>query len=107
MKLINISSLIITLAAAACMSQPALHLSGGINISSTTDTDSIPVSSSSRRGFNAGLGFEQSLSASLSVFIGASLETRGEKEEKTEDVAYGAPAEGISCHSEAAVLLDI
>jgi hypothetical protein len=62
---------------------PALHLGGGVNLSSTTATDSLSASKSPRRGFNVSFGFEQYFSTHLSLISGLSVETRGEKTKST------------------------
>jgi hypothetical protein len=86
MKTIKIVGFALTLFSACSFAAPALHIGGGVNLSSTTAKDSLSASKSPRRGFNVALGFEQNLSEYLSLISGVSVETRGEKTESTSNL---------------------
>jgi hypothetical protein len=58
---------------------PAFLIQGGINLSSTTNKDTVSSKKSMRQGFNVAIGLEQTLNDNFSIVSGFSIETRGEK----------------------------
>jgi len=65
---------------------PSLLIGGGVNFSSMSDEDSIPIEKTMRAGYNAGLAFEQNFGRYFSFLTGFSFETRGQSEKRT--IAY-------------------
>ena len=76
----------------AVFSDPSVYIGGGLNISSTTATDSLSATKTPRQGFNLGLGFEQSLTDKISLISGFSMETRGERTKSTTDIGDASGA---------------
>ena len=77
---------IVVLVSVSVFSGPSVYIGGGLNISSTTATDSLSATKTPRNGFNVAVGFEQSLTDHFSLVSGFSLETRGERTESTTDI---------------------
>lgn len=76
----------------SAFSDPSIYMGGGLNISSTTATDSLSATKAPRLGFNAAIGFEQNITKTISLISGFSLETRGERTESTTDIGGGSGA---------------
>jgi hypothetical protein len=79
-------AVIVWILSVTVFSDPSLYVGGGLNISSTTATDSLSATKSPRKGFNVTFGFEQSLTKYISLISGFSVETRGEKTKSTTDI---------------------
>jgi hypothetical protein len=56
---------------------------GGVTGSLLTNTDTVAVKKTMRKGYNAGLAFEQSFAGRFSFLTGFWFETRGQTEERT------------------------
>lgn len=77
---------IVVLVSVSVFSGPSVYIAGGLNISSTSVTDSLTATKSPRTGFTIAVGFEQYLTNHISLTSGFSLETRGERTKSTTDI---------------------
>lgn len=79
-------AVIMALVSVPVFSSPSIYVGGGFNLSSTTAVDSLSATKSPHKGFNAAIGFEQSMTSNISLISGFSMETRGEKTTSTTDI---------------------
>lgn len=98
MKTIKLFVSVLALFPAGVFAAPSIFFGGGVNLSSTTYTDTIKSEKSPLQGFNMALGFEQNLTDRVSIISGFSIETRGEK--TAASVLISAPGDPVKVETD-------